>query len=172
VVGNIAELPAGARRSLESAMSYTEAGTDMVLSLALSYGARKDIIGAARALAQRVKAGTLQPEDITETLLAREMSTGSLPSVDLLIRTGGESRISDFLLYESAYAELLFMPVMWPDFGEKSVSEAIAHYSQRERRYGLTSGQVTNCLNGLDPVLNLAEARATSRSMPFAAEAE
>jgi undecaprenyl diphosphate synthase len=174
VVGNIAELPAGARRSLESAMEYTVSGSDMVLSLALSYGARKDIVGAARVLAQKVKAGTLNPEDINETLLAQEMSTGSLPAVDLLIRTGGESRISDFLLFESAYAELLFTPVMWPDFGERSVQEAIAHFAQRERRFGLTSGQLSSPqISVPDSGLNLSEARySSSRSVPFAAEAE
>jgi undecaprenyl diphosphate synthase len=144
----------------------------MVLSLALSYGGRKDIVRAARSLAQKVKAGLLQAEDITEASLAKEMSTHELPAVDLLIRTGGESRISDFLLYESAYAELMFLPVMWPDFGEQQVKQAIACFSARERRYGLTSAQVVGCHGSTENALNLAEARATSVPVGYVANAE
>ncbi len=154
VVGDIAELPTTARRAIEDAMAYTADCTDMVLSLALSYGGRHDIVSAARALAIKVSAGLLLPEEIDEERLQAEMSTQQLPAVDLLIRTGGESRVSDFLLFESAYAELLFLPIMWPEFGEAEVKEAIRTFGGRERRFGLTSGQVQTLSAGrsFDPM--------------------
>ncbi len=154
VVGDVAELPTAARRAIEDAMAYTADGSDMVLSLALSYGGRHDIVSAARALAIKVSAGLLLPEEIDEDRLQAEMSTQELPPVDLLIRTGGESRVSDFLLFESAYAELLFLPIMWPEFGEREVDQAIRTFEQRERRFGLTSGQVQtlNAGRSFDPM--------------------
>jgi undecaprenyl diphosphate synthase len=143
VIGELEELPYGARTAVESAMEYTRDCSDMVLSLALSYGGRHDIATAARALAIKVRAGLLLPEEIDEQRLQAEMTTQGLPSVDLLIRTGGESRVSDFLLFESAYAELLFLPIMWPEFGESSMRQALEVYQQRERRFGLTTAQIT-----------------------------
>jgi undecaprenyl diphosphate synthase len=143
VVGDVDELPTGPRRAIEDAMAYTAGGRDMVLSLALSYGGRRDVVSAARALAIKVKTGVLLPEEIDEARLAAEMSTHELPDVDLLIRTGGESRVSDFLLVESAYAELLFLPKMWPDFGQDDVRHAVRYYAGRERRFGLISAQVS-----------------------------
>jgi undecaprenyl diphosphate synthase len=153
VVGDVAELPTTARRAIESAMEFTKECNDMVLSLALSYGGRSDIVSAARALAIKVRSGLLLPEEIDEQRLQSEMSTHSLPSVDLLIRTGGESRVSDFLLYESAYAELLFLPLMWPEFGDEQVRQALSYFAGRERRFGLTTGQVQSA-NGrsFDPM--------------------
>jgi undecaprenyl diphosphate synthase len=142
VIGEFDRLSPAAQAALHEAIEFTKDGTSMVLSLALSYGGRHDITNAARALAERVKAGTLEPSAITEELLRQELTTRSLPDVDLLIRTGGESRVSDFLLYESAYAELAFMPVMWPDFTEQHLLEALAAFASRERRFGLTSAQV------------------------------
>jgi undecaprenyl diphosphate synthase len=142
VVGDLADLPSAARQAIESAMEYTASGQDMVLSLALSYGGRQDIVTAARALAIKVKAGLLLPEEIDEERLHQEMSTFALPAVDLLIRTGGESRVSDFLLFESAYAELVFLPTMWPEFDEAHLQKALDVYANRERRFGLTSNQV------------------------------
>jgi undecaprenyl diphosphate synthase len=153
VIGDISELPSAARKAIESAMSYTADCHDMVLSLALSYGARQDIVTAARALAIKVRAGLLLPEEIDEQRLQSEMTTHRLPSVDLLIRTGGESRVSDFLLFESAYAELLFLPIMWPEFSEEHLSMALAQFGQRERRFGLTSNQVRGGEGrGFDPL--------------------
>jgi undecaprenyl diphosphate synthase len=142
VVGDITELPTTARRAIEDAIAFTADGEEMVLSLALSYGGRNDIVNAARTLATRVQAGLLLPEEIDEQRLQSELTTSSLPSVDLLIRTGGESRVSDFLLFESAYAELLFLPIMWPEFGQHEITQALHTYANRERRFGLTSGQV------------------------------
>ena len=141
VIGDIDELPHEARKALDAAMKYTAEGDQMTLSLALSYGARTDIARAARSLALKVQSGELLPEEVDEKRLAQEMTTARLPDVDLLIRTSGETRVSDFLLYESAYAELLFLPIMWPEFGERHLSEAIEVYASRERRFGLTGAQ-------------------------------
>jgi undecaprenyl diphosphate synthase len=153
VIGDVSELPSAARKAIESAMNYTADCHDMVLSLALSYGARQDIVTAARALAIKVRAGLLLPEEIDEQRLQSEMTTHLLPAVDLLIRTGGESRVSDFLLFESAYAELLFLPIMWPEFNEQHLSQAISQFGHRERRFGLTSNQVKGGEGrGFDPL--------------------
>jgi len=114
----------------------------MTLSLALSYGGRADIINAARAIAVRAATGSLLPEEISEETFQSHMSTHALPAVDLLIRTGGERRVSDFLLFESAYAELYFLPIMWPDFNAKALRDAFGFFAGRERRFGLTGEQV------------------------------
>lgn len=142
VIGDLDELPHRARVSIEEAMAYTADGTGMTLSLALSYGGRTDIVTAARSLAVKVKAGLILPEEIDEQCFQSEMTTHRLPAVDLLIRTGGESRVSDFLLFESAYAELLFLPIMWPEFNERHVREAVGVFASRERRFGLTTAQI------------------------------
>lgn len=142
VIGDLEELPTFARRAVEEARVYTADGTSMTLSLALSYGGRRDIADAARSLAVRARAGLVLPEDIDEEFFHKQMTTHSLPDVDLLIRTGGEARVSDFLLFEAAYAELLFLPCMWPEFTGDTLREAFRTYAQRERRFGLTSDQV------------------------------
>jgi undecaprenyl diphosphate synthase len=153
VVGDIDELPTPARRALEDTVALTAEGQEMVLSLALSYGGRRDLVDAMRALAIQVNAGLLLPEEIDEARLRAEMSTRDLPPVDLLIRTGGASRVSDFMLFDSAYAELLMLSKLWPDFDERDVRDAILYYSGRERRFGLTSTQIAaaNEGQGFDP---------------------
>jgi len=142
VVGEIEDLPSHTRRAVEHVIDYCADGERMTLSLALSYGGRQDIVNAARALAVRARAGLVLPEEIDENFFHREMSTHSLPDVDLLIRTGGEARLSDFLLFEAAYAELAFLPLMWPDFKEEALLGCIEQYVNKERRYGRTSAQV------------------------------
>jgi len=142
VIGDLEELPTFARRAVEDAKAYTADCHDMTLSLALSYGGRRDIADAARSLAVRARAGLVLPEDIDEEFFHKQMTTHSLPDVDLLIRTGGESRVSDFLLFEAAYAEILFLPIMWPEFTGATLQDAFRVYAQRERRFGLTSDQV------------------------------
>lgn len=144
VIGEFDKLPVAAQAALRDAMDYTRDGEEMVLSLALSYGARNDITLAVRRLAEQLKNGELAAADITEDMLRQNMTTSQLPNVDLLIRTGGESRVSDFLLFESAYAELVFLPVMWPEFREHHLVEALAGFATKERRYGLTSAQVSD----------------------------
>jgi len=114
----------------------------MTLNVAANYGGRWDIVEAARSLARDVAGGTLQPEDIDEVLFASRVALSGSPDPDLFIRTGGEMRISNFLLWQSAYTELYFTPVLWPDFGPEALDEAISTYQSRERRFGLTSEQV------------------------------
>ncbi|MDX2051006.1 MAG: polyprenyl diphosphate synthase [Polyangiaceae bacterium] len=151
VVGNLDDLPLLTRHSVEELMAYTADCQGMTLSLALSYGGRKDIVDAARALAAKARAGLLLPEDIDEASFQREMSTEALPNVDLLIRTGGETRVSDFLLFESAYAEFVFLPIMWPEFDAKALGLALDIYAGKERRFGLTSEQVQRSVHSFDP---------------------
>ena len=152
VIGQLEELPEATRRAVDDLIRYTADGDRMTLTLALSYGGRQDIVEAARALAVRARAGLVLPEEIDEHFFQREMSTRDLPDVDLLIRTGGESRLSDFLLYEAAYAELLFLPIMWPEFKPQTLLDAVAGFSKKERRFGRTSAQVHATDNALHPV--------------------
>jgi undecaprenyl diphosphate synthase len=146
-VGNIAQLPADCREELREAMEMTQGNSRMVLTLALSYSGRWDIVEAARQLAQQAAAGTLRPEDIDDQRLAEALSTGHgpmvLPDVELMIRTSGELRISNFLLWQLAYAELYFTEVLWPDFRKQHLLDALASFQNRERRFGQTSEQLT-----------------------------
>jgi undecaprenyl diphosphate synthase len=142
VIGCLDDLPAATRAAVQRLVQATRGGDRMTLTLALSYGGRQDVVRAARALVARALAGELRAEDVDETLLRREMYTRALPDVDLLIRTGGENRISDFLLLESAYAELVFFPLHWPDFRAPHLREALDLYANRERRFGRTGEQV------------------------------
>jgi undecaprenyl diphosphate synthase len=142
VAGHAEELPLLTRLALRELVDYTRGGERMTLTLALSYGGRRDMIDAARALAEQVRAGQLDPSAIDESAFRARLSTSGLPDVDLLIRTGGESRVSDFLLFEGAYAELEFLGVMWPEFRARHLVEAVERYMHQERRFGLTSEQV------------------------------
>ncbi len=142
VIGQTERLPQYTKDAVNELVRATCDGQHMTLTLALSYGARQDVLLALGALAARVKAGSLEPSAIDERTLRAAMTTHYLPDVDLLIRTGGESRISDFLLLEAAYAELLFLPIMWPEFQPETLYKAIDHYCGIERRYGLTSEQI------------------------------
>jgi len=144
VIGSLDDLPIATRHAVEDLIAYTKEGTGMTLTLALSYGGRQDIVDAARSLAVRARAGLVLPEDIDEEFFQSHMTTHALPEVDLLIRTGGETRVSDFLLFESAYAELVFLPIMWPDFKPRTLLDALQIYATKERRFGLTSEQVTS----------------------------
>ncbi len=152
VAGHLGELPDATRRAVENLMRFTEDGDRMTLTLALSYGGRQDLVNAAQALAERVRAGDLSPEQIDEAHLRGEMTTSHLPDVDLLIRTGGESRLSDFLLFEAAYAELHFLPIMWPEFSPQTLMDAVAVFGNKERRFGRTSKQVEDHGGYLEPV--------------------
>jgi undecaprenyl diphosphate synthase len=142
VIGNLDDLPITTRHAVEDLMEYTSDCSRMVLTLALSYGGRQDIVEAARSLAIRARAGLVLPEDIDEEFFQRNMTTNGLPDVDLLIRTGGETRVSDFMLFEAAYAELVFLPIMWPEFKPQTLLDALDIYGSKERRFGLTSEQV------------------------------
>ncbi len=142
VVGEIEDLPTATRHAVEHVIDYCADGDRMTLSLALSYGGRRDIVNAVRSLAVRARAGLVLPEEIDENFFHREMTTHTLPDVDLLIRTGGESRVSDFLLFEAAYAEMQFLPIMWPDFREDTLVDCFREFTKRQRRFGRTGDQV------------------------------
>jgi len=118
----------------------TNTNTGLVLVVALNYGSRAEIVQTAQRLATRAADGDIQPSEITEDLFAAELETAEIPNPDLLIRTSGEQRLSNFLLWQSAYTELIFTDVFWPDFSRKSLEEAIAEFHQRERRFGASRG--------------------------------
>lgn len=142
IVGELEDVPTRTRRAMERLISETAGGTEMTLALALNYGGRRDMVNAMRALAIRARAGMVMPEEIDETSVRSFLTTSDLPDPDLVIRTGGERRLSDFLLFESAYAELFFTETFWPDFTEDTLDEALATYARRQRRYGRTGSQV------------------------------
>jgi len=141
-IGNIETLPRQAGKELKEVISKTTANTGMTLTLALSYGAREEIKTAVQQLCTKVKNNIISPENIDEAVINNHLYTHNLPDVDLLIRTSGERRISNFLLWQIAYAELYFIDVFWPDFSEHHLVEAIINYQNRERRFGKTSEQL------------------------------
>ncbi len=142
VVGDIGALPRRTRAALDQLLERTADCTGMTLNLALSYGGREDLARASLRLAEKFKAGLIDASEINADALQAELSTGHCPNVDLLIRTGGESRVSDFMLFEAAYAELCFLPVKWPEFSEAHLYAALRSYGVTERRFGLTGAQV------------------------------
>jgi undecaprenyl diphosphate synthase len=142
VIGSTEDLPTPVRHAVRDLIEATRHGERMTLTLALSYGGRQDIVETARFLATHARAGLILPEEIDESFFQNQMTTQGLPDVDLLIRTGGETRTSDFLLFEAAHAEIVFLPLMWPDFQPKHLREAMRVYAQKERRFGLTSEQL------------------------------
>jgi undecaprenyl diphosphate synthase len=136
-IGRIDKLPDGTRRTLLDTMSKTAGNKDMVLALALSYGGRQEITDAVRRIAREVQSGELIPEDVDEELLGRHLYLPDMPDPDLLIRTSGENRISNFLLWQLAYAELYMTPTLWPDFGKEEYLTALKNFQGRERRFGV-----------------------------------
>ncbi len=141
-IGERSRFSAGIAQRMQRAEQHTAGNTAMTLNIAASYGGRQDIAHAARALAEQVAAGTLQPAQIDENLLGQHMALADLPAPDLFIRTGGDTRISNFLLWQLAYTELWFTDVLWPDFDAATLQQALDDYAGRERRFGLTSAQV------------------------------
>ncbi len=141
-IGDLERMPQFARERLNKCMSDTSHCTGLVLCLALSYSARWEIVEATRKLAQRAVNGELNPDDINDEIFASALATSHMPDPDLLIRTAGDERISNFLLWQIAYSELYFTPKFWPDFTKEDFCEAIVHYQQRERRFGKTSEQI------------------------------
>ena len=141
-IGRLERLPELARVKLKEALERTRDNSEMTVVFALSYGGRTEIADAARKLARDVESGKLDPEQIDEKTFGAYLYDPEIPDPDLLIRTGGEARVSNFLLWQIAYAELHVTDVMWPDFRKNDLVEAVWDYQQRERRYGLTSAQV------------------------------
>ena len=141
-IGARDRLQASLQEKIAAAERQTAGNTGLHLHVAVAYGGRWDIVLAARRLAARVVSGELSIEDIEESQLSRELQLGDVPDPDLLIRTGGEQRVSNFLLWNLAYAELWFCDTLWPDFGEAEFDEALAYFARRQRRYGHTGEQV------------------------------
>jgi undecaprenyl diphosphate synthase len=143
VCGDTDRLPKAVLDKLQEAVDITSKGEKMGLNLALSYSGRWDITQAARKLAQQVKEGKMNPEDINEDIFANALATAGMPDPELLIRTSGELRISNFLMWQLAYSELYFTDKYWPDFRKEDLYEAILDYQHRERRFGKTSEQLS-----------------------------
>ena len=141
-IGDLSRLREDAYNTLQECIDTTSANTGTTLVLALSYSSRWEITRAARQLAQEVLEQKINPNDITEAMVSDHLTTKNIPDPDLLIRTGGEKRISNFLLWQLSYAEFFFTDVFWPDFREEELYEAILYYPQRERRFGKTSEQL------------------------------
>lgn len=141
-IGNIDSLPKGVRKELLEVMEQTKDNKAMTLTLALSYGSRDEIINAVKKITEKVKNNIISIDTIDESIINQHLYTQNVPDVDLLIRTSGEHRISNFLLWQIAYAEFYFTDVLWPDFKEAHLHEAILSYQKRERRFGKTSEQI------------------------------
>lgn len=141
-IGNLDSLPKKAHKELLEVIRKTSENKGMTLTLALSYGSREELKNAIQAISAKVKNNIISVENIDETIINNHLYTHNLPDVDLLIRTSGEHRISNFLLWQIAYAELYFTEVLWPDFTEQHLVEAILNYQNRERRFGKTSEQL------------------------------
>ena len=141
-IGNLEKLPKSAQKELLDVIEATKDNSRMTLTLALSYGSREEIVNAVRNISHKVKNNIISIDTIDDSIINEHLYTQNLPDVDLLIRTSGEHRISNFLLWQIAYAELYFTDVLWPDFKEHHLYEAILSYQKRERRFGKTSEQI------------------------------
>jgi undecaprenyl diphosphate synthase len=141
-IGDTRRLPAILQEELQSVIDATRHNQQLTVLLALSYGGREDIVRAARTLARRARDGDIDPDDIDETRFAQSLSTADVPDPDLLIRTSGEMRLSNFFLWQAAYTEIFVTDTLWPDFREPEFLAALAQYQQRERRFGRTAEQV------------------------------
>ena len=140
IIGDRERFDAATRAELDRAETTTIGNTRLNLNVALSYGARDEIVAAARAIAAAAARGEVDPEALDERGFERFLSTAGMPDPDLVIRTSGERRLSNFLLWQSAYSELVFMDVLWPDFGQPDFEEALAEFARRERRFGARTG--------------------------------
>ncbi|MDG1252501.1 MAG: isoprenyl transferase [Schleiferiaceae bacterium] len=141
-IGKLDQLPKTAQKELNEVKSATAGNSDLVLTLALSYGSRQEMLSATQTLAREVAEGTRSIESIDEASFSNALYTKGMPDPDLVIRTSGEHRISNYLLWQISYAELIFMPVLWPDFSREHLEIALAQYASRERRMGKTSEQL------------------------------
>lgn len=141
-IGNLSKLPDFAFKTLHEVIEKTHQNNRMTLTLALSYSAREEIVQAVKDLTAKVKNNIISPDDIDQSMINNHLYTQNLPDVDLMIRTSGELRISNFMLWQAAYAEFYFTPVLWPDFRKEHLLEALLDYQKRERRFGKTSEQL------------------------------
>lgn len=143
LIGDIGRLPEAVRKSILGTVERTAGNTGLTVIIALSYSSKWELTEAMRAIAKRVQAGELLPETISEATIGEALNTAEYPDPELLIRTGGEVRLSNFLLWQTAYSELYFCDTYWPDFQSSDLQAAIDYYNRKERRFGLTSEQVT-----------------------------
>ena len=143
-VGALNELPSAVKEELDYVIEKTKNNTGLVLSLALNYGGKEELTEAMKAIAYKVKNSIIYPEKVDQSTINEHLYTQNLPAVDLLIRTSGEERISNFLLWHIAYAELYFTKTLWPDFTKEDLEKAFVDYAKRERRFGKTSEQLTS----------------------------
>jgi undecaprenyl diphosphate synthase len=141
-IGNLEKLPSKAQKELQDVIQKTATNSKLVLTLALSYGSREELVNAVKKISDKVKNNIISIDKIDDSIINQHLYTHNMPDVDLLIRTSGEHRISNFLLWQIAYAELYFTDILWPDFKEDDLYEAIISYQKRERRFGKTSEQV------------------------------
>ena len=144
VIGDMQRLPAGVQKRVNECMEKTAGNTRMTMVIALSYSSRWELTNAMQQMARQVQEGKLDPEKITEETVSENLLTSFMPDPDLMIRTGGECRISNYLLWQSAYTEFYFCETHWPDFREENLRKAIADFQQRQRRFGKTGDQVEN----------------------------
>ncbi len=142
IIGDLSKLPQNVRERLEACMERTSKNDSMTLVLALSYSAKWEICEAVRSIAARVKEGEMALQDINDDVISASLTTSFMPDPDLLIRTGKEQRLSNFLLWQCAYSEFYFTEVLWPDFDNEELCKAVYEYQRRQRRYGLTGEQV------------------------------
>jgi undecaprenyl diphosphate synthase len=142
LIGDLSRVPENVREAILNLQERTQVNTGMIMLIALSYSSRWEITDTVKRLAEKVKAGELAPEDITEEYISNHLTTMNIPDPDLLIRTGGECRLSNFLLWQCAYTEFYFCDTYWPDFGADDLQLAIDYFNRKERRFGKTSEQV------------------------------
>ncbi len=142
-IGNLSQLPKSTRTGIKNGVELTEDNTGLNLCLALSYGSRQEIVEAACSIAKQAAEGMIDVRDINETVFSRKLFTSSMPDPDLLIRTSGENRLSNFLLWQIAYSEIYLTETFWPEFRERELMEAVLNYQSRERRFGKVSEQVS-----------------------------
>ena len=144
IIGDLEKLPENVRERLNACMERTAKNDSMTLVLALSYSSKWEITEAVRSIAAKVKGGELSLDEINDDVISNELTTNFMPDPDLLIRTGKEQRLSNFVLWQAAYSEFYFTEVLWPDFGKEELYKAVYEYQSRQRRYGLTGEQVKN----------------------------
>ncbi|ABO24497.1 isoprenyl transferase [Shewanella loihica] len=142
IIGDISRFSARLQKQIAAAMEKTANNTGLILNVAANYGGRWDIVQAAQTLAKKVESGEMTSSQFTEEALSQHLSMQNQPEVDLMIRTGGDFRISNFVLWQAAYAELVFTDVLWPDFDEQAFKDAVAVFATRQRRFGLTGSQI------------------------------
>lgn len=141
-IGELDKLPRYVREPLENLRAESASNTGMTLTLALSYGGREELVAMARRVAEKVRSGELEPAAVSEALVDAMIWTAGLPPVDLVIRTSGEHRLSNFMLWQTSYAELMFSDILWPEFRARELCDCLASFQQRERRFGMTGAQV------------------------------